>query len=73
MIFVTGDTHGDMERFSDPRLKQLREGDTLIICGDFGFLWDGNKREKKNLKALAKKKYNICFLDGTHENFEMLE
>lgn len=73
MIFVTGDTHGDIERFNDPRLKNLRDGDTLIVCGDFGFLWDGSKREKKNRKALAKKKYNICFLDGTHENFDMLE
>lgn len=72
MIFVTGDTHGDIERFDDPRLKQLRAGDTLLICGDFGFLWDGSKREKKNLKALTKKKFNICFLDGTHENFDML-
>ena len=30
MIFVTGDTHGDIERFDDPRLKQLRAGDTLL-------------------------------------------
>ena len=24
------------------------------------------------LKKLSKKKYNICFVDGTHENFDML-
>ena len=36
MIYVTGDTHGIASRFSDPRLKNLKQGDTLIVCGDFG-------------------------------------
>lgn len=72
MIYVTGDMHGIPSRFDDPRLKKLKENDTLIICGDFGFLWDGSKEEMSILKKLAKKKYNICFVDGTHENFDML-
>ena len=72
MIFVTGDTHGIFSRFEDPRLKKLGKGDTLIICGDFGFLWNGSKEEINVLKKLSKKKYNICFVDGTHENFDML-
>lgn len=72
MIYVTGDTHGIASRFDDPRLRKLRRGDTLIICGDFGFLWNGSKEEMSVLKKLSKKKYNICFVDGTHENFDML-
>jgi len=72
MLYVTGDTHGDFSRFSDPRLKKLKKGDTLIICGDFGFVWDGSPEEEKRLRRLGKKKYNICFLDGTHENFDLL-
>lgn len=72
MIYVTGDTHGIAARFNDPRLKALKQGDTLIICGDFGFLWNGSKEEINVLKKLSKKKYNICFVDGTHENFDML-
>ena len=72
MIFVTGDTHGIYSRFDDPRLRRLGKGDTLIICGDFGFLWNGSKEEINILKKLSKKKYNICFVDGTHENFELL-
>ncbi len=72
MIYVTGDTHGIASRFSDPRLKALKQGDTLIVCGDFGFLWNGSKDEINMLKKLSKKKYNICFVDGTHENFDML-
>lgn len=72
MIYVTGDTHGIYSRFDDPKLNALKRGDTLIVCGDFGFIWDGSKEEMNVLKKLSKKKYTICFVDGTHENFEML-
>ena len=73
MVYVTGDMHGDASRFSDPRLKKLKKGDTLLVCGDFGFLWNGSKAEQKLLKQIGSKKYNVCFLDGTHENFELLK
>ena len=72
MIFITGDTHGDRDRLSRWRLRKLQEGDTLIICGDFGFLWDDSKSEQNYLQNLGNRKYNICFVDGTHENFELL-
>ena len=72
MVFVTGDTHGDPNRLSKNNLKSLNEGDTLIVCGDFGFIWDRSKTEQKLLKELSKRKYNICFIDGTHENFDLL-
>ena len=73
MIYITGDTHGDIEVFNERRLSQLKKGDTLIITGDFGFIWDNSKEEIKNLKKLAKKKYDILFVEGTHENFERLK
>ena len=41
MVYVTGDTHGDPERLSKSALKCLNEGNTLIVCGDFGFIWKG--------------------------------
>lgn len=72
MLYVTGDTHGDYERFTSSALKKLKKGDTLFICGDFGFIWDGSKNEEKMLKKIGKLKYNVCFIDGTHENFERL-
>ncbi len=72
MIFITGDTHGDRDRLSRWRLRKLQEGDTLIICGDFGFLWDDSQAEQNFLQNLGKRKYNVCFIDGTHENFELL-
>ena len=64
--------HGDIKRFDSPAIKKLKKGDTLIVCGDFGFVWDNSKLEQKILKKLGKKKFNICFVDGTHENFELL-
>jgi len=73
MLYFTGDTHGDAERLSKNALKKLQIGDTLIICGDFGFIWDGSAKEQKFLDRLEKYRFNICFLDGTHENFELLE
>lgn len=72
MIFITGDTHGDRDRLSRWHLRKLQEGDTLIICGDFGFLWDDSKSEQNYLQNLGNRKYNICFIDGTHENFDLL-
>ena len=73
MICVTGDLHGDLTRLSAPVLRKLKKGDALIITGDFGCIWDGSKKEQKTLKKLGKKKYNILFVEGVHENFELLE
>ncbi len=72
MVYITGDTHGDINFFKNPKLKKLTEDDYLIICGDFGFLWDNSEKEKKALEVLKKKKYTICFVDGCHENYDML-
>ena len=78
MVFVTGDTHGELKRlsrraFHKSGLLYPKKGDTLLICGDFGFLWDGSKQEKKVLKKLGRKKFQILFVKGTHENFNLLE
>ena len=73
MIYVTGDTHGDISRFKDSETKKLKKGDILIVCGDFGFFWDGSKKEKAVLKKLASKNFTIAFVDGCHENFDILE
>ena len=73
MIYVTGDMHGDYKIFKQPLFaKRIKKGDTLLICGDFGFIWTGDYNEKITLDKLAKKPYTICFVDGTHENFDLL-
>lgn len=73
MIYVTGDMHGELEVFSERKLGQIKKNDTLIVTGDFGFLWNDSKEEQKNLKKLGKKKYNILFVEGAHENLELIK
>ena len=72
MVYITGDMHADFSRFSAPEMRPLKRGDTLIVCGDFGFLWSGGRAEQKVLKKLTQLPYTILFLDGTHENFDLL-
>ena len=45
MLYFTGDLHGDRRRFGAWKLRWLGKKDALVVCGDFGFLWDGGKEE----------------------------
>ncbi len=73
MIYFTGDTHGELTKFKSSSGKKLKKGDTLIVCGDFGFVWNESKDEMSNIKWLSKRKYKILFVEGAHENFELLD
>ena len=73
MIYVTGDLHGEFSRFQKTEIKKLKKGDTLIVCGDFGFVWAGGKKEKKLLKKIGKKRFNTVFVTGCHDNYELLK
>ena len=83
MLYITGDIHGDLMRF----LPVMTEKDYVVVCGDFGIPWgrlphqDGRMRQGqpisykdgKKLKQLAKLKATFLFVDGNHENFDLLE
>jgi hypothetical protein len=76
MIFITGDIHGDPQRLASkkwPTGKALTKDDYVIICGDFGLLWSGDETEKYWLKWLEEKPWTTLFVDGNHENFDMLD
>lgn len=73
MVYVTGDTHGDFSRFKHPMLKKADANDIVIVCGDFGFFWDDSKKEQKLREKLLDLKYTVAFVDGCHENYDMLE
>lgn len=73
MICITGDIHGEYARFEHKKLKSLKEGDCLIVCGDFGFLWNDSPQERAMLKKISERRYRILFVDGTHENFALLK
>lgn len=72
MIYITGDVHGDIKDFESRDISKLKKDDVLIITGDFGFIWDNSKPELKVRKKLSKKKFRILFVEGVHENFELL-
>ena len=80
MIYVTGDLHGENDAWKlsgkNPdadKLKNLTKNDYLIICGDFGMIWDGSATDRWWLDWLEKKPYSTLFIDGNHENFDLLE
>jgi len=77
MIYITGDTHIpiDIRKLSAnnfPDQKSLTKSDFMIICGDFGGVWDGGAEEKYWLKWLDQKSFTTLFVDGNHENHQML-
>lgn len=78
MIFVTGDCHGDFRKFSTdsfPEQREMTKDDIVIVCGDFGAIWDcdGMSRfEAYWLSWLDKKPFTTVFADGNHENFDRL-
>ena len=80
MIYVTGDTHSDFRRFDVmcfPEQRYMTKDDYVIICGDFGGVWfdEGNKNyseQEKRLDALENKPFTTLFVDGNHENFDIL-
>lgn len=76
MIYITGDTHGPIDihklnkRYFDD--STLTKDDYLIICGDFGLVWDNSPEEKYWLDWLNEKNYTTLFIDGNHENHSLL-
>ncbi|MDE5866632.1 MAG: metallophosphoesterase [Lachnospiraceae bacterium] len=78
-VWVTGDIHGNPQRFSSDiftEQKEMTKNDTVIILGDFGLVWDftgENKTEKYWLDWLEKKPFTTVFIDGNHDNFDRLD
>lgn len=75
MVFTTGDTHGDFRRFNTtnfPQQKEMTDSDHVIICGDFGGVWADTTEQKYWLDWLNSKPFTVLFVDGNHENFDML-
>lgn len=75
MVFVTGDTHSEFRRFATkkfPEQKQMGREDYVIICGDFGGIWDDSREENAKLDWLNEKPFTTLFVDGNHENYTML-
>ena len=72
MIYITGDTHGSIDfskikHYFKSRYHSYK--DYLIILGDAGIIWDKNIPINENYKYID---ITIIFIDGNHENFDLL-
>ena len=77
-IFVTGDIHGEiyprLSNASFPAQRELTKDDIVIVAGDFGIPWtDGGAADAYALRELEKRPFTTCFVDGNHENYDLLE
>ena len=78
MIYITGDCHSDFRRFNTknfPEQKDMIKDDYVIICGDFGGVWNIDEeslQEAFNMDWLEDKPFTTLFVDGNHENFDRL-
>lgn len=85
MIYLTGDTHGDIDwskinTTNWPEQKQLTKNDYLIIVGDVAMRWfdtlpngELNKTDKYTIDYYNKKNCTTLFIDGNHENHNALD
>ena len=76
-IFITGDTHGSLElkRLSNknfPIAKTLTKEDTVIICGDAGFMWDNSNETKYWDDWAEDRPFTIISVFGNHSNYGLL-
>ena len=72
MIYITGDTHGNYDEFLNRIYKfPINENDTVIVAGDFGFVWE-NRLSRYFLSKLTEEPFTIAFVDGNHEDFDLL-
>ena len=77
MIYITSDTHipEDVYKLNSknfPEQKKLCKDDYLVICGDFGAVWNNSREDIYWRKWIDDKKFTTLFIDGNHENFNLL-
>lgn len=56
-----------------PEQKNMTKSDYVIICGDFGGVWDGSRKERQTLDWLESLPFTVLFVSGNHENFDLLK
>lgn len=76
MVYITGDVHGEFERFfdSDSLLNQMRlfKEDFVIVCGDLGLCWARNDAFVADCEKFSRMPYTILWVQGNHENYDMI-
>lgn len=79
MIYLSGDTHGtfDLQKVEDffeieKLMRDVSKQDYLIILGDTAICWDGGTKDVWVKECLQKLPVTVLWLDGNHENFDLL-
>ena len=76
MIYITGDCHGNFQRFTKYQRTRLPfllgEDDYVIVCGDLGLLWAKDKEFEYNRKWLSSLPFTLLWVQGNHENYHMI-
>ena len=72
MIYITGDCNQNFERFNAsifPEQNDMTKDDYVIICGDFGGVWNKDEESKEEtmlMDWLDCKSFTTLFVDGNH-------
>ena len=77
MVYVTSDLHGafDIHKINPDEFipgRTMTDQDILLVCGDFGCIWDGGSSDRFWLNWLESLPWTTVFIDGNHENFDVL-
>lgn len=82
MIMITGDTHCPIDinklRTINPKSfgldREFTKDDYLIICGDGGFVWCNRDDEDEYWQDwISKRPWTTLYVDGNHENHDLLD
>lgn len=76
--FITGDTHRhlDITKLTSrhwPEGKKLDKDDFLLIGGDVGIVWGDDAHDKCWLDWFENKPWTTLFVDGNHDNHDLLD
>ena len=78
-VFVTGDTHGlhDINKLVlfNNKHPELTKEDLVIVCGDFGVVWNNHYLEEQTKLIAMYEDFNFstAFVLGNHEGYDLLE
>ena len=77
-VFVTGDVHGwhNIDKLNSdnfPVGNTLTKEDIVIICGDAGFVWDGEAADRRKIHWISSRPFTTVYCDGNHEGFPLFD
>lgn len=81
MIWLCGDTHGETDIYKVQEYfegleacdEKVTKNDYLIILGDAAVCWDDAISDRDVQNALHNLPCTVLWLDGNHENFDLIE